>query len=68
MIRCNDIRCKYRNEKGKCIAKNLTLGFHSVATVNMGQKHFLECKTFEKSKEYKDMEKKIGFLLEDSDK
>ena len=52
MIKCARIECKYRSERtGNCQCKKLILSDWSVATVNMGRKQFLECKSYEESEE-----------------
>ena len=52
MIKCTRIECKYRSEKtGTCKCKKVMLSAWNVATVNMGRKEFLECKSFEESEE-----------------
>lgn len=45
MVYCADLRCKYRNDKGKCTCKTVNLSAWSVNTVNMGYKDFLKCKS-----------------------
>lgn len=53
MIKCGRIECKYRSDRtGSCKCKNVMLSSWCVATVNMGRKEFLECKSFEESEEY----------------
>lgn len=53
MIKCARIECKYRsNRTGNCQCKQVMLSAWNVATVNMGRKEFLECKSFEESEEY----------------
>lgn len=52
MISCADLRCKYRNDKGKCTCKKVELSAWDVNTVNMGRKDFLECKSFEYDEAY----------------
>lgn len=62
MIYCADLRCKYRNDKGKCTCKSVNLSAWSVNTVNMGKKDFLECKSFEVDKTYLELAKKMKNL------
>jgi hypothetical protein len=62
MIYCADLRCKYRNDKGKCISKKVNLSSWSVNTVNMGQKDFWECKSFEYDDKYIYLGKKMKEL------
>lgn len=54
-ISCADLRCKYRNDKGKCTCKKVELSAWSVNTLNMGRKDFLECKSFEYDSHYLDL-------------
>ena len=62
MVSCADLRCKYRNDKGKCTCKKVELSSWSVNTVNMGRKDFLECKSFEYDEEYLEMGEKLKEL------
>ena len=62
MVSCADLRCKYRNDKGKCTCKKVELSAWSVNTVNMGRKDFLECKSFEYDEEYLEMGEKLKEL------
>ena len=62
MVSCADLRCKYRNDKGKCTCKKVELSAWSVNTVNMGRKDFLECKSFEYDGEYLEMGEKLKEL------
>lgn len=65
MVNCSDLRCKYRNEKGKCTCKNVNLTSWGVHTKHMGYKNFLECKSFEYDEEYKrlgEKMKKLGII------
>lgn len=62
MIICSDLRCRYRNSKGKCTCKSVSLSAWSVSTVNMGRKDFLECKSFEFDKTYLELAKKMKTL------
>ena len=68
MIKCARIECKYRSDKtGNCQCKNVILSSWCVATVNMGRKEFLECKSFEESDEYiriKQAFKELGLFEE----
>lgn len=60
MIKCARIECKYRSDKtGNCQCKKVMLSAWNVATINMGRKDFLECKSFEESEEYKRLKKKM---------
>ena len=59
MIYCADLRCKYRNDKGKCTCKKVMLSAWDVNTIYMGKKDFLECKSFEYDEEYIEMWKKL---------
>lgn len=61
-VSCADLRCKYRNDKGKCTCKKVELSAWSVNTVNMGRKDFLECKSFEYDGEYLEMGEKLKEL------
>lgn len=61
-ISCADLRCKYRNDKGKCTCKKVELSAWNVNTVNMGRKDFLECKSFEYDEEYLEMGEKLKEL------
>ncbi len=62
MVYCADLRCKYRNDKGKCTCKTVNLSAWSVNTVNMGYKDFLKCKSFEFDKTYLELGKKMKEL------
>ena len=63
MIHCSNLKCRYwKNDKCKC--KNIDLTFWNVATINMGRKDFLECKSFEYSEEYLYLMTKIKELKE----
>ncbi len=68
MIKCARIECKYRSDKtGNCQCKKVVLSAWNVATVNMGRKEFLECKSFEESDEYiriKQAFKELGLFEE----
>lgn len=60
MIKCARIECKYRSDRtGNCQCKKVILSAWNVSTVNMGRKEFLECKSFEKSEEYKRIKEKM---------
>ena len=63
MIQCTNLKCKYRNDKGKCTCKNVNLTFWNVATFNMGNKDFLECKSFKEDREYLRLKETIGDKL-----
>ena len=69
MIKCARIECKYRSDKtGNCQCKKVMLSSWNVATLNMGRKDFLECKSFEESDEYirfKRVMKEIGLEVGD---
>lgn len=59
-VYCADNRCKYRNENtGACKCKKVMLSAWNVATKNMGRKDFLECKSFEYSKDYLELKQKM---------
>lgn len=66
MIKCARVECKYRSERtGNCQCKKLILSAWNVATINMGRKDFLECKSFEESEEYiriKSKMKELGII------
>lgn len=68
MIKCARIECKYRSDRtGNCQCKKVMLSAWNVATVNMGRKQFLECKSFEESDEYiklKNKMKELGIIEE----
>lgn len=59
MIYCADLRCKYRDNKGKCTCKKVILSSWNVNTINMGRKDFWECKSFKYDEEYLDLAKKL---------
>ena len=64
MIKCADIRCKYRSDRtSSCKCKNVDLSAWKVHTTNMGYKDFLECKSFEESDRCKEMKKQLKELL-----
>lgn len=66
MIKCARVECKYRsNRTGNCQCKKVILSAWNVATVHMGRKDFLECKSFEESEKYiriKNKLKELGIL------
>ena len=51
MINCTNLKCKYMSGENKCNCKNIILSYWNVATRNMGNKDFLECKSFKIDKE-----------------
>lgn len=60
MIKCARIECKYRSERtGSCQCKKVVLSAWNVATMNMGRKDFLECKSFEESDKSKELREKL---------
>ena len=54
-IYCADSRCKYYKNQ-QCMAKEVIMNSCSIMTMNEGRRDFLECKTFEKSDDYKRIE------------
>ena len=46
-ITCSCIECKFNGDDYICQKENVSLSFHSIATVNQGRKEFLQCKQFE---------------------
>lgn len=63
MIKCARIECKYRSERtGNCQCKKLILASWNVATVNMGRKEFLECKSYEESERSKELKRRMKEL------
>lgn len=44
-IYCADYNCCYNNDRGVCVAKNVALSWHSVATHWEGRQEFHRCKT-----------------------
>jgi hypothetical protein len=63
MIKCARLECKYRSDRtGNCQCKKVILSAWNVATVNMGRKDFLECKSFEESDEYIRLKNKMREL------
>ena len=64
MINCTNLKCKYMSGENKCNCKNIILSYWNVATRNMGNKDFLECKSFKIDKEYQRLENNIKKLLD----
>lgn len=62
-IKCSNLKCKYRNDRGNCKAKNLTLVLNSVCTLFQGQQDYLKCKSFEIDEDYIKLKNKIDKLL-----
>lgn len=54
-IYCADSRCKYYKNQ-QCMAKEVIMNSCSIMTMYEGRRDFLECKTFEKSDDYKKIE------------
>lgn len=46
-VYCADVGCKFLNDDGVCIAKNVALSWNSVYTIHEGRQEFLRCKTRE---------------------
>ena len=65
MVICSNLKCKYRNDKGKCNNKKIVLKFWNVSTMNMERKDFLECMSFEKDEEYKRLEEIVNKLIKE---
>lgn len=61
-ISCADLRCKYRNDKGKCTCKKVELSAWNVNTLYRGKQDFLKCKSFEYDKEYLEIGEKLKEL------
>lgn len=67
MIRCTNIKCKYRNNKGQCTRKNIKLYYWYLGSVNTENKDYLECKSFKYDKEYLRLKKEMEKLLGDKE-
>ena len=63
-IFCAAIDCEYYRSDGRCTAKSVCLSDHSVMTVWEGRQRFQRCKTYQKSKEMAEMEKRFLPLIE----
>ena len=63
MIICGDLRCKYRNNKGKCTCKKVIISAWSIHTTNMSLKDMHECKSFEFDEEYLKLKEKVNNLF-----
>lgn len=63
-IYCAAIDCEYYREDGRCTAKTVCLSDHSIMTVWEGRQRFQRCKTYQKSKEMAEMEKRFLPLME----
>lgn len=63
-IYCAAIDCEYYREDGRCTAKTVCLSDHSIMTVWEGRQRFQRCKTYQKSKEMAEMEKRFLPLIE----
>ena len=63
-IYCAAIDCEYYREDGRCTAKEVCLSDHSIMTVWEGRQRFQRCKTYQKSKEMAEMEKRFLPLME----
>lgn len=58
---CARTECKH-NKKNLCKAKNINLRAWQINTVNYGMKRMDECRTFEMSEEFKQLEKYFSKL------
>lgn len=63
-IYCAAIDCEYYREDGRCTAKTVCLSDHSIMTGWEGRQRFQRCKTYQKSKEMAEMEKRFLPLIE----
>ena len=63
-IYCAAIDCEYYREDGRCTAKTVCLSGHSIMTVWEGRQRFQRCKTYQKSKEMAEIEKRFLPLME----
>ena len=63
-IYCAAIDCEYYRKDGRCTAKEVCLSDHSIMTVWEGRQRFQRCKTYQKSKEMAEMEKRFLPLME----
>lgn len=64
-IYCAAIDCEYYRDDGRCTAKTVCLSDHSVMTVWEGRQRFQRCKTYQKSKQMAEMEKRFLPLMEE---
>ena len=64
-IRCADVSCVYRNDKGVCTAKKVTLSWHSVMTMHDGRKEFNRCHSYKESKESSEIREFLKDLFEE---
>ena len=60
-VHCASFECEY-NRDNLCIAKVIRLSDGHIHTVHQGFKHIHECKTYQKSQYYKELEEKIQDL------
>ena len=61
-VYCADASCKFNNDNGVCTQKKIALSFHSVMTVNDGRKEFNQCKMYQKSQRFIELEERIKEL------
>ena len=65
MITCSDLRCKYRNDKGKCTCKKVVLTSIGINTKNIGFQQLLKCDSFEFDDEYLRLKETVEDLLKE---
>lgn len=63
-IRCADVSCVYRNEKGVCTAKKVALSWHSVMTMHDGRQEFNRCHSYKEDKEMSEMKQLFKRVVE----
>lgn len=63
-IYCAAIDCEYCREDGRCQAKTVCLSDHNISTLWDGRQRFQRCKTYQKSSEMIEMEKRFQPLIE----
>ena len=57
-VQCASIDCEY-NHMNRCTAKSINLSDKHIHTVHQGVKHIHECRTYEKSQHYKELEEAL---------
>ena len=65
-VTCPCVECVHNGRRNKCTAKNISLTFRNMATVNDGRVDMWVCNMYEKSEYYRKFEEylKTHFVLE----
>ena len=55
-VTCPCVECVHNGRRNKCTAKNISMTFRNMATVNEGRVNMWVCNMYEKSEAYKKYE------------